>query len=168
MHFYSKVETEMGDFWVACNPSGVTMICLAEGTSSAFEAAYQKQFGIRPQPQDIPGAYVRALQAAAAGRNANPVPMDLSRLSEFQIKVLKILQKVPRGEVRTYSWLARKAGRPKAARAVGNTMARNPVPILIPCHRVVPAAGGIGNYGLGVAMKRKLLTREGVPLHKIE
>jgi methylated-DNA-[protein]-cysteine S-methyltransferase len=67
--------------------------------------------------------------------------------------------------VQTYAWLARKAGRPRAARAVGNTMARNPIPILIPCHRVVPAAGGIGNYGLGAAVKRALLKREGVAVH---
>jgi O-6-methylguanine DNA methyltransferase len=167
MHCYSKVETEIGKFWVGWSSNGITLICIATGAPSAFEAAYQKRFRIRPQHRDIPSPYVRALRAAAAGRAAASIPIDLSHLSEFQLKVLKILQQVPRGEVRTYAWLARKAGRPKAARAVGNTMARNPVPILIPCHRVVPSAGGIGNYGLGIALKRELLLREGVLLDGI-
>jgi methylated-DNA-[protein]-cysteine S-methyltransferase len=104
---------------------------------------------------------------AAAGRAFNPVPLDLSSFSAFQQKVLKILQQVPRGEVRTYGWLARKAGRPKAARAVGNAMASNPIPFLIPCHRVVPAAGGVGNYGLGSRLKRELLQREGVDVDQL-
>jgi methylated-DNA-[protein]-cysteine S-methyltransferase len=69
--------------------------------------------------------------------------------------------KVPRGTVRTYSWLARRVGTPKAARAVGNAMARNPVPFIIPCHRIVPESGGVGNYGYGPKLKRRLLMLEG-------
>lgn len=162
MHCYSEVKTELGSFRVACNSNGIAMISLAKGAPDAFENAYQKCFGIRPQAGKIPESFKRAVARAAAGRAYNPVPIDLSGISEFQLRVLNTLRRVPRGEVRTYGWLARKVGKPKAARAVGNTMARNPVPILIPCHRVVPASGGIGNYGLGQALKRELLAREGV------
>jgi O-6-methylguanine DNA methyltransferase len=80
--------------------------------------------------------------------------------------VLKTLLKVPPGEVRSYSWLARRAGFPNAARAVGSVMARNPVPFILPCHRIVPASGGIGNYGLGKELKRELLMREGFGIKK--
>ncbi|MEJ2110813.1 MAG: MGMT family protein, partial [Acidobacteriota bacterium] len=72
--------------------------------------------------------------------------------------------KIPAGKTQTYAWLARRSGYPNAARAVGNVMAGNPVPFLLPCHRIVPASGGIGNYGLGKELKRKLLRREGVDL----
>jgi len=162
MHYYAKVETEIGKLWVSWNSNGITMISQAQKTPAAFETLCRQRFGIRIQPQDIPESYEQAIREAAAGRIYDPVPVDLPKLSKFQTKVLTILQKVPRGEVRTYSWLARKAGRPNAARAVGNTMAQNPIPFLIPCHRIVPAAGGIGNYGLGSKLKRKLLLREGV------
>jgi O-6-methylguanine DNA methyltransferase len=167
MHYYSKVETVAGRFWVACSQAGITMISLANDSPESFEAAYKKRFGLRPQPGEIPDSYVRAVQDAAAGREPEPVPIDLSGLPEFQKIILNALRLVPRGEVRTYKELASLAGRPKAIRAVGNTMARNPVPILIPCHRVVPSTGGVGNYGLGVQMKRELLAREGVVVDQL-
>jgi methylated-DNA-[protein]-cysteine S-methyltransferase len=167
MDLYSKVETEAGNFWIGCNPDGITMICSARQGRAAFEDLYRRRFGVKPQPGNIPESFIRALRNAAAGRPFEEVPIDLSGLTEFQQKVLRVLRQVPRGEVQTYAWLARRSGRPKAARAVGNTMARNPVPILIPCHRAVPAAGGIGNYGLGKAMKRELLSREGVAVDEL-
>jgi O-6-methylguanine DNA methyltransferase len=167
MHFYSKVETEIGGFWAAWSSNGVTMICPAENDAGGFENSYMHQCNTRPQRKDIPDHYRRAIQEAAAGRAFGAVPTDISNLSRFQVKVLKNLQKIPRGQVRTYSWLARKSGHPGAARAVGNVMARNPIPILIPCHRVVPSTGGVGRYGLGSALKRELLLREGVAVENL-
>jgi methylated-DNA-[protein]-cysteine S-methyltransferase len=162
MHYYSEVKTAMGDLRIGCGPKGITAIGLAGESRKVFEQAYQKRLGIRPQQGQIPERFKRAVVAAAAGRAYTPVPIDISGISEFQVKVLKALQKVPRGGVRTYAWLAREAGCPGAARAVGSTMARNPVPVLIPCHRVVPSSGGVGNYGLGKSLKRELLLSEGV------
>lgn len=164
MHLYDRVETAVGEFWLACGPHGVTMVHSAETEPAAFEAAYERRMGVKPERAKIPAPYVRALRDAAAGRPFGAVPIDLAGLPKFQRKVLTVLRRVPRGEVRTYAWLARKAGSPKAARAAGNAMARNPIPILVPCHRVVPAAGGIGNFGLGVPMKRALLKNEGAPV----
>ena len=167
MHYYAEVETEMGRLWVGYGPGGIAMITLASGAGTAFEKAYRKLLGVEPQPGKVPERYRRAVIKAAAGRAFDPVSLDLSGLSKFQLKVLKELQKVPRGEVRTYAWLARKIGHPQSARAVGNTMARNPVPFLIPCHRVVPSSGGIGNFGLGKSRKRELLQREGVAVERL-
>ena len=70
--------------------------------------------------------------------------------------------------MRTYAWVAREAGRPAAVRAAGNACAKNPVPFVVPCHRVVPAAGGVGRYAHGGAMKRRLLAREGVDVARLE
>jgi methylated-DNA-[protein]-cysteine S-methyltransferase len=95
------------------------------------------------------------------------MPVDLSRVDAgFPRAVYEVLQKeVPFGETVSYGELAEMAGRPGAARAVGNAMSRNPVPIVVPCHRVVAAGGRIGGYGSsGVSTKRFLLALEGVEL----
>jgi methylated-DNA-[protein]-cysteine S-methyltransferase len=167
MHSYQEVETALGKFRLACGPKGVTMVHPADTAPAEFEAAYERCMGVKPKRGKIPASYVRALRDAAAGRPFEAVPIDLGGLPGFQRKVLSVLRDVPRGEVRTYGWLARRAGHPGAARAAGGAMARNPVPILIPCHRVVPASGGIGNFGLGAAMKRALLRSEGAPVEDL-
>lgn len=85
---------------------------------------------------------------------------DLSGLSPFTRAVLRITAKIPYGEVRSYEWVARKLGKPRAVRAVGNALARNPIPIIIPCHRIVRSDGTIGGFALGTAWKRRLLALE--------
>jgi len=164
MHLYSRTKTELGDFWIACSPRGITAVRFATETPAAFETAYRKRFGERPRIGEIPQAYKQALRRAVKGRDISPVPIDWSGFTPFQKKVLKTLLKVPAGKVRSYSRLARQAGFPKAARAVGSVMANNPIPFIIPCHRIIPASGGVGNYGFGKELKRKLLAREGVEL----
>lgn len=93
------------------------------------------------------------------------VPLDL-RVGPFEREVLEFLRDLPPGETITYGEIARRLGRPGAARAVGQACARNPIPLIVPCHRVVPASGGVGNYsgGHGPETKRKLLVREGAAL----
>lgn len=166
-HFYSEADTEIGRLCIACSAGGITAICPAAARRKEFGERYAKRFGVAPEPGEIPESYRRAVVRAAAGCDYDPVAVDLSGLTAFQLKVLKTLQQVPRGQVRTYSWLARKVGKPAAARAVGNAMARNPIPLLLPCHRIVPASGGVGNYGLGIPHKRELLQREGVDLSRL-
>ena len=92
------------------------------------------------------------------------IPVDLSSRSSFQQRVLYATAEIRRGEVRTYAEIAVSVGSPRAARAVGAAMARNPIPLLVPCHRVVPSSGGVGEYGYGAELKRELLAREGVSL----
>ena len=93
------------------------------------------------------------------------IPVDL-QVGPFDREVLAYLRTLPPGATITYGEIARKLGRPKASRAVGNACARNPVPVIIPCHRVVPVTGGIGAYsgGSGTATKRALLEREGADI----
>jgi methylated-DNA-[protein]-cysteine S-methyltransferase len=94
------------------------------------------------------------------------VEVDISHLGAFTQKVLHELRKIPRGEVRTYGWLAKKIGKPGAARAVGQALKRNPIPIIIPCHRIIRDDGTIGGFSMGVNIKERLLALEGVKIVK--
>jgi methylated-DNA-[protein]-cysteine S-methyltransferase len=87
--------------------------------------------------------------------------VDISDLTPFEQAALKAAAQIPPGEVRSYSWVAQTIGRPRAARAVGQVMARNPLPLFFPCHRVVDSNGDLHNYGYGIEMKARLLTMEG-------
>jgi methylated-DNA-[protein]-cysteine S-methyltransferase len=103
----------------------------------------------------------RELRAYLAGRLMSfTVPYDISPLPSFTRAVLKLTAEIPYGEVRSYEWVARKLRKPKAARAVGNALARNPLPIIIPCHRVVRRDGTTGKFLLGSRSKQRLLNLE--------
>ena len=117
---------------------------------------------VEPDPDPDPKLVARVDEALATGRT--DVPVDLSSRSEFHQEVLRATARIPRGEVRTYGELAEAVGRPRAARAVGTAMARNPVPLLVPCHRVVPSSGGVGKFGFGSDLKAKLLANEGAAI----
>ncbi len=86
--------------------------------------------------------------------------MDLSSGTSFQQKVWRALTKIPRGQTRSYAWVARQIGKPKAVRAVGAACGANPVPVIVPCHRVIASDGSFGGFGGGLPMKRQLLRLE--------
>lgn len=88
--------------------------------------------------------------------------LDLSSLGKFQKKVLFLVRRIPKGKVETYGSIARKLGKPKSARAVGQALANNPFPLVIPCHRVIRTDGSLGGFGNNIRLKRKLLEMEGV------
>ncbi len=88
------------------------------------------------------------------------VPVDLSGAPEFQKKVLAAARRIPFGEVRPYAWVARSIGHPRAVRAVGTALGRNPVPFIVPCHRVLQSGGGLGGYLFGTDTKSRLLALE--------
>jgi len=87
--------------------------------------------------------------------------LDLDQGTPFQRRVWRTLLDIPRGETRSYSWVAEQIGRPDAARAVGQAVGANPLAIVVPCHRVVASDGGLGGYGGGLALKETLLQIEG-------
>ena len=88
------------------------------------------------------------------------VPVDLSETPEFQRRVLEAAREIPFGEARPYAWIAARVGHPRAVRAVGTALGRNPVPIIVPCHRVWRSDGGLGGYLFGVEYKRRMLELE--------
>lgn len=90
-----------------------------------------------------------------------PDRLDLSRATPFQRRVWQAARLIPYGETRSYAWVAGQIGKPNAARAVGQALGRNPLPVIIPCHRVLAANGGIGGFSGGIETKKFLLSLEG-------
>lgn len=166
---YFPVETPLGSVFVAYNRSGVCAVMKA--TSSArFEATFRDIFArsIRPAAAP-PGQLARAIGEQLAGVARPELRFDLHQLSEFERAVLLKALEIPRGEVRPYAWIAREIGRPGAVRAVGSALARNPVPLLIPCHRVIKSDGFLGLYSLGgPEAKRTILRAEGLDPDALE
>ncbi len=97
----------------------------------------------------------------AGKRKAFDLPLDLKELTKFQLGVLQALAEIPFGETKTYGDLARAINNPKAVRAVGGALGKNPLPLILPCHRVL-ASNGPGGFSLGLEMKRQFLKMEGI------
>lgn len=159
---YWRLESPLGPVYVAHSRAGISMVSRAS-SASAFERRFVERFG-RPisAEKSVPPASVRALIRNLKGEGRRSLRFDLRGLSEFERAVLYKALEIPSGEVRPYSWIAREIGRPDAVRAAGSVLAKNPVPLLIPCHRVVRSDGHIGRYSLGGSRaKRRLLEVEG-------
>ena len=90
------------------------------------------------------------------------VPLDLSSVPDFQTKVLQAAGAIPFGQARPYAWVAKRIGHPRAVRAVGTALGKNPVPLIVPCHRVLKSDGGVGGYIFGTSVKQRLLRLERV------
>ena len=123
--------------------------------------SFRKPSGITFKKGAAPPGFVRELTSYFNGRNID-FRQDVKFLTgtDFEKKVWSVLKKIPFGETRPYKWVAEKAGSPKAVRAVGRALSKNPVPIVIPCHRVIESDGSIGGYSSGVETKRRLLEME--------
>ena len=115
------------------------------------------------QDDDVTGGLMDRVLDAWENDRMDTIPLDL-RGTEFQKAVWNALIAIPKGQVCTYSEVASAIGRPMASRAVGTAVGDNPVSLIVPCHRVVQASGGLGNYGWGVDIKRNLLLEEEVTL----
>lgn len=114
----------------------------------------------------VPTAWIRAVRSAVAcvlaGRDIEEMPpLDISAGTEFQQQVWEAMRTIPRGKTRSYGELASQVGRPRGAQAVGQACGANPIPLLIPCHRVLAAHGKLGGFSGGLDWKRRLLEREG-------
>jgi methylated-DNA-[protein]-cysteine S-methyltransferase len=162
---FVRMGTEIGDVYVAYGKGGVVAVRRARD-DAAYAAWHSREFGRAPTREKKPDAsLLDRLRKNLAGKRAPRVRVDLRGLSAFQRAVLEKAREIPRGEVRPYAWLAKQIGRPRAVRAVGSALAKNPVPLLIPCHRVVRSDGSVGHYIFGSPAKRALLTFEGAHFH---
>lgn len=155
---YDLYESAIGEVIVTFNPDGVSSLDIADG----FENRYRERFGRSLIRAEAPRAWSRHIPEAIERGTPGKLPVDLRSVTEFQRTVLLKTAEIPKGEVRPYGWVAREVEKPKAVRAVGSAVARNPIPLIIPCHRVVRTDGHIGNYSLGGPHNKvELLEHEG-------
>ena len=162
---YDIADTPVGPLLVAVSEQGLCRISYDPEPERETEQL-ARMFGIRVLRSARPVDPVkRELDEYFEGRRREfDLSVDLRGRSEFSRAVLEQLARVPYGEVTTYGSLAARSGRPRAARAVGTIMNRNPIPIVLPCHRVVGSTGSLVGYGGGLDRKRQLLALEEAPV----
>ena len=168
LYFYTQFEHRLTDAIFAMVHQG-RLVAVDLGISpETFLARAEQRFGEQPYLAPERLAHVeQQLHEYLDGRRLEfEIETDLGLLTEFQRQVLAATSQIPRGTVVTYLDIARKIGKPKAVRAVGQALGRNPVPIVIPCHRVIAANGSLGGYsgGGGLVTKTRLLQLEGAML----
>ena len=162
---YGFVDTPFGRYLAAVTPRGLVTL--------SFETAYDEVLDdlsrrVSPRVLETPAKLDelrRELDEYFEGeRHDFDIPLDWQLTSGFMQRVLRATAKIPYGGVATYRQMASRAGNPRAVRAAGNALGANPIPIVVPCHRVVRTGGAVGNYGGGPDMKRALLRLEGALL----
>lgn len=147
-------ETAIGTVLVTVGDLGITNVAMASDADKKHSKALPKEL-------------TKSLDAHMDNKSA-PIRVDLHTLAPFRQMATAKLLEIPYGEVRSYSWLAREVGRPNAVRAAASACANNPIPLIIPCHRVVRTDGSLSKYSLGgVANKKSLLKSEGVDLGRL-
>lgn len=160
-------DTPAGDLMVAVSENGVVALMFGDA-EQAFRLNLQDRHGAdaRRDPAKVAPVLQQLSEYFEGSRAEFTLEFDLEALTQFQREVLVALQQVPKGSYVTYRELAQQIGRPKASRAVGQALGRNPLPILIPCHRVIATDGTLGGYSGagGVETKRRLLEFEGAEL----
>jgi O-6-methylguanine DNA methyltransferase len=156
---------ELGELYAAVTDRGLAY--LRPGPDpAAFAEDFRARFGRPLLPGERPPAgLLPALRPD--GRGGRAVKVDLRGLTDFERDVLAATREIPAGQTRPYAWVAREIGRPKAVRAVGSALGRNPVPIVIPCHRVTRSDGDPGGYVFGASAKERLLRAERVNLDEV-
>lgn len=160
---YDVLPSPLGPLWVAITPRGVATIHYGEEPSASELRRLIRVYG----PGIVPdhkrsSALARELDQYFTGKRREfDIAYDLSGLTPFQTRVLNATAKIPFGSVSTYGAVARRAGNEKASRAAGGALNHNPIPIVVPCHRVVGSTGGLVGYAGGLDVKRRLLGVEG-------
>lgn len=159
---YDFADSPLGKLLVATSTRGLCRISYDADPDAELEVL-SRAFGARVLRSAGPLDEIRRQldEYFAGSRRRFELETDISRLTPFNQKVLQRLARVPYGEVTTYGDLASQAGRPRAARAVGSVMNRNPLPIVLPCHRVIGSTGRLVGYAGGLERKEKLLQLEG-------
>jgi methylated-DNA-[protein]-cysteine S-methyltransferase len=162
---YGRLDTPVGPVLAAMGDRGLLGISF-ERSTARFVADLTRRHAARVVRDDdrLAGVRRQLVSYFRGVRTQFDLPVDLRTVSPFQRRVLAAARRIPQGRVISYGDLARRIGQPGASRAVGQALGHNPVPIVIPCHRIVAGGGGLGGYTGGTRIKEKLLAIEGVAL----
>jgi O-6-methylguanine DNA methyltransferase len=159
---YGTISTPWGKLWLAATDKGLVGISFRSQPAGRLAETLGKRVPI-VLVRDVEGfaVYERALSAFLDGTSERlRLPVDMRGMNEFQTKVYEAIRHIPPGTTVTYAQVAERVATRRHARAVGQALAANPVPIVIPCHRVIESRGGLGGYTAGMAWKRRLLALE--------
>lgn len=160
---YITFETEAGWIGILGSARGLVGVTLPRRSApQALHSLGKKAHDAIPAPELFRELVARFQSYFSGQRTDFPDGLDLSSATDFQQQVWTATRRIPYGETRTYAWIAREIQNPAAARAVGQALGANPIPIIIPCHRVLASNGGLGGFSGGLKTKRQLLKLEGV------
>ena len=158
---YRIIDTAFGYVGIAATEKGISAVTLPFDTEGeAIISLGEKSGNVNLSPELLPDLVERITSYFNGEIVTFPDALDLTSASEFQKKVWQAARLIPYGETRSYLWVANQAGNPRASRATGRTLGRNPLPIIIPCHRVIAGNGGLGGFTGGIEMKMRLLALE--------
>jgi methylated-DNA-[protein]-cysteine S-methyltransferase len=163
---YALIQTDWGVAGIVCSTQGVCGFIWPQASADKAQRAVQRRApgARRAGANRLPRDLARKVTEYFAGRAVefSDVPLDLSGQPPFRARVLGELRRVGYGRTVSYGQLARRAGNPRGARAVGQAMANNPLPVIVPCHRVLRGDGGVGGFSAagGTRLKRRLLEME--------
>jgi methylated-DNA-[protein]-cysteine S-methyltransferase len=161
---YASTDSPFGQLLMAQTPVGLVRIGLPNQDSE--ELLEELATKVSPRVLEAPAAFDetrRELDLYFEGKlDRFRLPLDWSLSDGFRLRVLHGIAAIPYGETRTYTEMARRAGNERAVRAAGTACGKNPIPVVVPCHRVLRSGGGLGGYGGGLPMKESLLELEGV------
>lgn len=159
----STTDSPIGPVWISWSTRGVTALSPMFATAT-IEEFFERHRREAYETQGIPSDLADVVTTAMDSLDATDVPIDMSGLAPFQRSVLSACATIPVGQVRPYGWIAGEIHNPGSVRAVGTALGHNPIPILVPCHRVVRSDGSVGQYAFGPDIKHDLLVREGALL----
>ena len=159
---YSCLNPPFGPVFVAKTVKGICFINLSKISEAEFQSLLRKKFKKEPIRDDEKlKSVLNEMRDYFSGNQVNfKSLLDLRIGTVFQRKVWDKISKIPHGEIRTYKWIAREIGNINAVRAVGNAVGKNPVPPIIPCHRVIRTDGKLGGFSSGISLKKWLLKLE--------
>lgn len=158
---YDRVDSPLGPLFLVVSGDGLCAVRFADTEEGVAAWASESDLRVSPDAAEV-RPYARQLQEYFDHRRTDfDLPVDLSTATAFVQRVLHATARVPFGRLASYKAIARDIGEPNATRAVGNALGHNPVPIVIPCHRIIRSDGSLGGYTGGTSIKRLLLTIEG-------
>ncbi|MGR3317893.1 MAG: methylated-DNA--[protein]-cysteine S-methyltransferase [Candidatus Anammoxibacter sp.] len=164
--YYREFNSPIGNIKVVGTSKAICYVWIIQDSFSKFEKVVSSRFGSKPIKdrsalKEAEDAFQRYFDGTLKRFD---LPLDISTGTQFQKRVWTVLKDIPFGQVRSYKWVAEKTGNPCACRAVGSANGKNPIPVIIPCHRVVRTNGNLGGFSSGIDIKKSLLRHEGAPV----